>query len=129
MDTGYLDMDSGQLSVKGENSSDKRGLIINIEEYRAKEKDSHKKFFPFFVKKCNIERHRYKGKPFLSIKYVSICYYAFTCTTNWQQRIKDIKIPENKERYKCTQNMQSSQGSHKYPWPTYRHHNNTRIRL
>ena len=36
MDTGYLNMDSGQLSVKVENSSDKRGLIINIEEYRAK---------------------------------------------------------------------------------------------
>ena len=38
-------MDSGQLSVKGENSSDKRGLIINIEEYRAKEKDSYKELF------------------------------------------------------------------------------------
>ena len=44
MDTGYLNMDSGQLSVKVENSSDKRGLIINIEEYRAKEKDSHKEY-------------------------------------------------------------------------------------
>ena len=82
MDTGYLDMDSGQLSVKGENSSDKRGLIINIEEYRAKEKDSHKKLFPFFVKQCNIERHRYKVKPFLSIKggqrkYLSLCVYMY----------------------------------------------------
>ena len=82
MDTGYLDIDSGQLSVKGENSSDKRGLIINIEEYRAKEKDSHKEFFPFFVKKCNIERHRYKGRPFLSIKggqhkYLSLCVYMY----------------------------------------------------
>ena len=82
MDTGYLDMDSGQLSVKGENSSNKRGLIINIEEYRAKEKDSQKELFPFFVKKCNIKCHRYKGKPFLSIKggqhkYLSLCVYMY----------------------------------------------------
>ena len=101
MDTGYLNMDSGQLSVKVENSSDKRGLIINIEEYRAKEKDSHKELFPFFVKKCHIERHRYKGN--LSFPSKEVC--TFTCTSNWQQRIKD-----NKERYKCTQNMHSSQG-------------------
>lgn len=75
-------MDSGQLRVKGENSSDKRGLIIDIEEYRAKEKDSHKELFPLFVKKCKIERHRYKGKPFLSIKggqhkYLSLCIYMY----------------------------------------------------
>ena len=107
MDTGYLNMDSGQLSVKVENPSDKWGLIINIEEYRAKEKDSHKELFPFFVKKCYIERHRYKGNLSFPSKEVniSICHYAFTCTSNWQQRIKD-----NKERYKCTQNMHSSQG-------------------
>ena len=112
MDTGYLNMDSGQLSVKVENSSDKRGLIINIEEYRAKEKDSHKELFPFFVKKCYIEHHRYKGNLSFPSKEVniSICHYVLTCTSNWQQRIKDIKIPENKERYKCTQNMHSSQG-------------------
>ena len=82
MDTGYLDMDSCPLSVKGENSSDKRGLIINIEEYRAKEKDFHKELFSFFVKKCNIEPHRYKGKPFRSIKggqhkYLSLCVYMY----------------------------------------------------
>ena len=102
MDTGYLDMDSGQLSVKGENSSDKRGLIVNIEEYRAKEKDSHKELFPFSVKK-NVKSSPINAKESLSFPSkevnISICHYAFTCTTKWQQRIKDIKIPENKERY------------------------------
>ena len=76
-------MDSGQLSVKVENPSDKWGLIINIEEYRAKEKDSHKELFPFFVKKCYIERHRYKGnlsfpsKEVNILKYLSLCIYVY----------------------------------------------------
>ena len=127
MDTGYLNMDSGQLSVKVENSSDKRGLIINIEEYRAKEKDSHKELFPFFVKKCYIERHRYKGNLSFPSKEVnvSICHYMHLHvhqTGNRELRI----IRKGKNVHKiCT----APRGSHKYTWPTYRHHNNTRIRL
>ena len=120
MDTGYLNMDSGQLSVKVENSSDKRGLIINIEEYRAKEKDSQKELFPFFVK--NVISSAIDTRetfPFHQRRFVHLHVHQ---TGNRELRI--IRKGTNVHKI-CT----APRESHKYTWPTYRHHNNTRIRL